>query len=141
MSPELTALALAGLLQGVQFVLMAVPANLELGVGTTLGPRDEGPLAERLSPGAGRLARALANHFEALTLFTIAVVVVELSAANTGLTAALAWLYLAARIAYVPCYYFALSPWRSLVWTLGFAASQLMLLAALTHSLFGIAPG
>ncbi len=35
MTPELTALALAGLLQAVQFVLMAVPANLELGPGYT----------------------------------------------------------------------------------------------------------
>ncbi len=35
MTAELTALALAGLLQVVQYVLMAVPANLELGPGKT----------------------------------------------------------------------------------------------------------
>jgi hypothetical protein len=38
MTPELTALALAGLLQMVQFVLFAVPANMELGVGYTSSP-------------------------------------------------------------------------------------------------------
>ena len=36
MTPELTALALCGLLQAVQFALFALPANLELGTGYTL---------------------------------------------------------------------------------------------------------
>ena len=36
--PEARVLALAGLLQAVQFVLMAVSANLELGTGKTFGP-------------------------------------------------------------------------------------------------------
>eukprot|EP00521_Asterionellopsis_glacialis_P004024 CAMPEP_0195278410 /NCGR_PEP_ID=MMETSP0706-20130129/19796_1 /TAXON_ID=33640 /ORGANISM="Asterionellopsis glacialis, Strain CCMP134" /LENGTH=51 /DNA_ID=CAMNT_0040336601 /DNA_START=3 /DNA_END=155 /DNA_ORIENTATION=- len=40
MTPELTALTLAALLQVFQIALMAVPANLELGQGKTLGPRD-----------------------------------------------------------------------------------------------------
>jgi hypothetical protein len=40
MTPELTALTLAALLQVVQFVLMSVPANLELGTGKTASPRD-----------------------------------------------------------------------------------------------------
>ncbi|MDR9483807.1 MAG: MAPEG family protein, partial [Sediminimonas sp.] len=35
MTPELTALTLAALLQVVQYVLYAVPANLELGTGYT----------------------------------------------------------------------------------------------------------
>jgi len=39
MTPELTALALAGLLQVVQFGLMSVAANLDLGPGKTLSPR------------------------------------------------------------------------------------------------------
>ena len=40
MTPELTVLALAGLLQGVQFTLMSIPANIELGPGKTMSPRD-----------------------------------------------------------------------------------------------------
>ena len=135
MTPELTVLALAALLQMGQYVLMSVPANMELGTRATLGPRDpapgQPPLAERVSPRTGRLIRALDNHFEALILFTIAVVVVTLSGASSGFTAAMAWLYLAARVAYVPAYALGLSPWRSLVWLLGFAATALMLLAAL----------
>jgi uncharacterized MAPEG superfamily protein len=135
MTPELTALTLAGLLQVVQFALMSIPANLELGPGKTLGPRDPDrlgkPLIEQVSPRTGRLFRALNNHFEGLILFTLAVVVVTLSGQSSGFTAACAWIYLVARILYVPAYAFGLVPWRSLIWFAGFSATTLMLLAAL----------
>ena len=135
MPPELTALALAGLLQVVQYVLMSVPANLELGPGKTLGPRDPDrlgkPLIEQVSPRTGRLFRALNNHFEGLILFTLAVVVVTLSGQSTALTAACGWVYLAARILYVPAYAFGLTPWRSLIWAAGFLATVLMLVSTL----------
>ncbi len=134
MTPELTALALAGLLQVVQYGLMSIPANLELGPGKTLGPRDPDrlgkPLDQQVSPRTGRLFRALNNHFEGLILFTLAVVVVTLSDQSTPVTAACAWIYLAARILYVPAYAFGLSPWRSVIWVIGFGATVLMLLAA-----------
>ena len=39
MTPELTALALAGLLQAGQFALFAMPANIELTPAYTTGPR------------------------------------------------------------------------------------------------------
>ena len=135
MTPELTVLALAGLLQGVQFALMSVPANLELGVGKTLSPRDTSrmgkPLIEQVSDKTGRLIRAMNNHFEALILFTIAVVVVTLGDKGTGLTAIFAWTYLAARILYIPAYYFGLAPWRSLIWCVGFLSTMLMIVSAL----------
>jgi uncharacterized MAPEG superfamily protein len=135
MTPELTALALGGLLQAVQYVLMAVPANLELGVGKTLSPRDPGrlgkPLAEQVSPPTGRLFRALNNHFEGLILFTLAVVVVTLGHQSTPLTQTCAWVYLAARILYVPAYWLGLVPWRSLIWFTGFGATILMIAASL----------
>lgn len=135
MTAELTALALAGVLQVVQYVLMAVPANIELGPGKTLGPRDPDrlgkPLIEQASPGTGRLFRALENHFEGLIMFTVAVVVVTLGDKANAVTAVSAWVYLAARIAYVPAYFFGLRPWRSLIWLVGFAATVLMLLTAL----------
>jgi uncharacterized MAPEG superfamily protein len=135
MTPELTALALAGLLQGVQYVLMAVPANLELGTAKTLSPRDPDrlgkPLIEQVSPVTGRLFRALDNHFEGLILFTLAVVVVTLSKQSTPLTAACAWAYLAARVLYIPAYAFGWTPWRSLIWMVGFTATMAMIVAAL----------
>ena len=36
MTPELTTLALAGLLQAAQYAVFAIPANIELGTGYTL---------------------------------------------------------------------------------------------------------
>ncbi|MFN0113400.1 MAG: MAPEG family protein [Paracoccaceae bacterium] len=131
MTPELTALALAALLQGVQYVLMAVPANLELGPGKTMAPRDGPDLRTQVSPRTGRLIRALDNHFEALILFTVAVVTVTLSGQSTAFTAACGWTYLAARILYIPAYAFGLSPWRSVIWSVGWSATMLMIAAAL----------
>ncbi|WP_298803662.1 MAPEG family protein [uncultured Lentibacter sp.] len=130
MTPELTVLALAALLQALQFVLYAVPANLELGPGYTMSARDRPPSRE-MSLRTARLGRAMDNHFEGLILFTIAVLVVTLGNQATGFTAACAWAYLGARLAYIPAYAFDLRPWRSLVWAIGFFATLSMILAAL----------
>ena len=130
MTPEITALALAGLLQAIQYVLMAVPINIELGSNYTMSARDSDP-ARPISPKAGRLKRALDNHFEGLILFTAAVVLVTLSGTAGAFTAACAYTYLVARVLYVPAYAFGWSPWRSVFWIVGFAATIAMVLAAL----------
>lgn len=135
MTPELTVLALAALLQAVQFALMAVPANLEAGPGKTLSPRDTarmgGSLESQLSPRTARLNRAMTNHFEALILFTIAVVVITLSDQSTAFSAACAWIYLGARVLYVPAYAFGWVPWRSLIWAVGFSATLAIVASSL----------
>ncbi|MEM1151387.1 MAG: MAPEG family protein [Pseudomonadota bacterium] len=135
MTPELTALTLAALLQVIQFVLMSVPANMELGPAKTTSPRDRsrlgGSLEDQVSDKTARLIRALNNHFEGLILFTIACTVTTLADASTPFTAACAYAYLAARVLYIPAYYFGWRPWRSLIWMVGFLATTLMLLAAL----------
>jgi uncharacterized MAPEG superfamily protein len=130
MTPELTALALAGLLQIVQFHLFAIPANRDLGTGYTSGPRDRPPSRE-LSVLAGRLQRAMHNHFEGLILFTLAVVVVTLGDQSTPVTQNAAWAYLGARVLYVPAYAFGWRPWRSAIWGIGFFATLTMIVAAL----------
>ncbi|MEM6276318.1 MAG: MAPEG family protein [Pseudomonadota bacterium] len=135
MTPELTALTLAALLQVLQFGLMSVSANLDLGPGKTLSPRDQsrlgGGLESQLSDKPARLFRAFNNHFESLLLFAIACVVLTLSDKGTAFTAACAWTYLAARAVYVPAYYFGWVPWRSLIWFAAFTAVTLMLVMAL----------
>ena len=130
MTPELTALTLAALLQVVQYVVFAIPANLELTPAYTSSPRDTPP-PRPMSKVTARLQRALNNHFEALTFFTIAVVVVTLSHQSTTLTATCGWTYLAARILYIPAYAFGWAPWRSAIWFVGFLATIVMLLATL----------
>jgi uncharacterized MAPEG superfamily protein len=130
MTPELTALTLAALLQMVQYVLYAVPANLELGTRYTGGSRDFAP-DKPMSKRTARLGRALQNHFEGLILFGIAVAVTTISDQSTPVTATCAWLYLAARIAYIPAYAYGLNPWRSVIWAVGFLSTGAMLVAAL----------
>ena len=71
------------------------------------------------------------NHFEALILFAIAVLVVTLGEASSPLTVACAWVYLGARVLYVPAYAFGWVPWRSMIWGTGLLASVIMLIAAL----------
>jgi len=130
MTPELTALALAGLLQAIQFVTFAVPANRDLTPAYTSGARDNPP-ARPLSTLAGRLQRAMNNHFEGLILFTLAVVVVTLGNQSTALTQYGAWAYLVARVLYIPAYACGWRPWRSVIWSVGFFATLTMIVAAL----------
>ena len=111
MTPELTALALAALLQGLQFALFSVSAQMQVGSRYAASPRDT---PRQLTGFAGRAQRAMNNHFEGLILFTIAVVAVVLGDAGSPLTVLCAWVYLAARVLYVPAYAFGWSPWRSL---------------------------
>ncbi|PKP79309.1 MAG: hypothetical protein CVT80_16735, partial [Alphaproteobacteria bacterium HGW-Alphaproteobacteria-2] len=85
------------------------------------------PMAER----TGRIQRAMNNHFEGLILFTLAVVVVTFTKISTPFTAACAWAYLAARVAYVPAYVLGWRPGRSLVWSAGWLATVLMIVASL----------
>ena len=130
MTPELTVLALAGLLQAAQFLLFATPAIIELGTGYTSGPRDMPP-KRALSKTTARLQRAMNNHFEGLILFTLAVVVVTLGQQSTALTQYAAYTYLAARLLYVPAYAYGWRPWRSAIWAAGFFATLTMIVAAL----------
>lgn len=135
MTPELLVLTLAGLLQAVQLGLFAVPANLELGPAKTMSPRDpqrmDQPMEKQVSTRTGRLARAYNNHTEALLLFAVAVVVTTVSGQSSWVTGLLAWIYLGARILYIPAYAFGWVPGRSIIFGVGWIATILMLLAAL----------
>ena len=135
MTPELTVLTYAALLQCIQFALMAIPANLELGVGKTASPRDLDrlgkPIIELLSVKTARLARAMNNHFEALILFGIAITVISLADKTNAITTACAYTYLCARVLYIPAYYFGWTPWRSYIWFVGFFATLAILVTAI----------
>ena len=116
-------------LQIVQFIVMAIPVNMQLGVAYTGGSRDEQKLATGVP---GRLKRALDNHFEGLILFTIAVLVVVLGEASSPLTERCAWAYFWARVFYVPAYASGVFLVRSLIWSVGFIATAIMRFSALS---------
>lgn len=128
MTPELTALALCGIWQVVMIGAAGAAMNRDVGLDYNASPRDAEPEFSRLT---GRLRRAVDNHVENLGLFTIAVVCVQLSAANSPATAWAAWAFLAARILYLPAYAYGWAPWRSLIWLAGLAATLTLIFAAL----------
>ena len=128
MTPEISILTFAALLQVVQMAAYSAAANRQVDTKTALGPRDTPVHLQGL---AGRLQRAMNNHFEGLLLFTIACVIVTLTNQSSQFTTTCGWIYLAARIAYVPAYALGLSPWRSVIWMIGLAATTAMLIATL----------
>jgi uncharacterized MAPEG superfamily protein len=128
MTPELTVLTLAALLQVAQFCAYSLASIKQVGVKKAAGPRDT---QIQLTGTAGRLQRAMNNHFEGLILFTIAALVITISGQSTPFTAACAYTYLAARILYVPAYALGLAPWRSAIWAIGMIATVALYLAAL----------
>lgn len=130
MTPALIALALSGLLLAVQLVHVAMLANIEIGPAYFLTPRDTPPPRD-LSQGTARLKRAYLNHVEAFPLFAAAVLVAELSGGGGALTNACAFVYLAARVAFVPAYRYGWTPWRSVFYGVGFVATLIIFVAAL----------
>ena len=128
MTPELTALTLAALLQCLQFALYSVLAQKQVGSKYAASPRDE---PRQLTGIAGRAQRALNNHFEGLILFGIAVMAVTYSDRGSAETALAAALYLGARVLYLPAYLFGWTPWRSLIWVAGFLATVFLLVWSL----------
>ena len=131
MTPELTALALAVLLQVAYFgaySYLGFVGERQLPLSWALSSRDEErPLRGR----AARARRAEANFVHGLVLFAAAVAVVILSDQSSAFTAACAWLFLLARVFYLPAYLWDWVPWRSLFWGVGYVATLLLALAAL----------
>ncbi|MEM9204721.1 MAG: MAPEG family protein [Pseudomonadota bacterium] len=129
MTPDLIVLALAALLAIVQLFLFALPANLELGVKYTAGPRDD-PMAG-LRTTTARLKRAYENFLETLPLFAIAVIVTHVTEQADGATAAASWAYLAARVLYIPAYLSGVFMLRSAIWGVSLLAIVVILIRAL----------
>lgn len=131
MTAELVALALAVLLQAVYFGAYAYygfSVEEQVPSDWALGPRDE----ERPVSGiTARAKRAEANYVHGFVFFAAAALVIAASRQSSAFTAACAWLFLLARIAYLPAYLFGWVPWRSIAWGVSHVATLFMALAAL----------
>lgn len=128
MTTELTVLSLAALLWIAQFVAYLIAGHGRVDVLHAIGPRDtpfEKPAV------MGRLHRALSNHTEGLVVFAIAALVVTTSGQSNGFTGTCSWIYLIARVIYVPAYALGWTPWRTVIWMIGLVATTALLLAAL----------
>lgn len=128
MSTELTLLAWTLVLALFQILLASTLRTRETGAEYNAGPRDG--VAPPPRPVTARLQRAQANLFETLPLFAAAVLIAHVSNNEGDLTLWGSWMYLVARIVYVPLYAAGIPLVRSLVWLVSLAG-LIMILAAI----------
>ena len=102
MSQELWVLIYAVILGLFQIILAACWPLTRPGYSDwNAGPRDK-PFD--LGPVAGRLRRAYKNFLETFAFFAVIVICLNFAAKSDGISIGGAWLYLVARIIYIPLY-------------------------------------
>jgi uncharacterized MAPEG superfamily protein len=112
-STEIQLLGGAILLGFIQLNLAAIAARRQQGLRWGAGARDE----ERPVTGvAARLSRAHANFMETFPFYVAALLAAALAAKLGPLTWWGSWLYVSARLAYVPLYAFGVPYVRTAVW-------------------------
>lgn len=113
MSIELQSLFIVSLtLLGLLFIQGGLAPAIH-GFKWGLGPRDEPRDPTVLQ---GRMARIVANHIEGMAMFIPLVLIVELAGLSSGLTAAGALVFAAARVAFALVYAAGVPVLRSTLW-------------------------
>jgi uncharacterized MAPEG superfamily protein len=130
MTTELTLLAWTLVLALVQIMLTANLRTAETGIQYNASARDGEAPPPR--PVTARLQRAQANLFETLPLFIGAVLIAHVSGSEGDLTLWGCWMYLVARIVYIPLYAAGIPYVRSLVWLVSLAGLVMVLATVLT---------
>jgi uncharacterized MAPEG superfamily protein len=102
MPTEITILAWAAILLLVHIFAAVHLKTRQYGARWNMGPRDEAQ--PPLNPIAGRLQRAQANYLETLPIAIIALSGVVIANRASATTALGGWIWLGARVAYVPLY-------------------------------------
>jgi len=131
MRTELIVLALGAVLLLAHILLAGRYRTQQYGTAWNMGARDEN--LPPLNAVAGRLARAQGNFQETLPIAIIALMGVVLAGKASDLTATAAWVWLVARIVYLPLYWAGVPRWRTAVW----AIATLALLVVLGVLLLG----
>jgi uncharacterized MAPEG superfamily protein len=129
MTTELTVLAWGCLLAIVHLWLPIRAKTAQYGLKWNMGARDEAQVPP--SAMAGRLERAQANFFETFPLLIAAVVIVSIADLETRWTGIGAWLWLGARVLYLPLYAFGVAVARSLAWMASVVGILMLLSPAL----------
>ena len=122
-STEITVLGWSVVLLLAQIILQAV-SIYDLGP-YLLGPRDDNRQSGNIV--AGRLKRALENLLETYPAFVALALALALTGKTGGIAATGAWLWLAARVVYVPLYAFGVPAVRTLAWVVSIVGILMML--------------
>jgi uncharacterized MAPEG superfamily protein len=124
---ELLVLGLSIVLLFVHIAFQGVLATLEKGRAWNAGPRDgdtppKGPLA-------GRAQRALDNYKETWPAYVALALALALTRQTGGPAETGAWLWLCARLVYLPLYLFGVPYVRSIAWIAAAFGLGMMLVA------------
>jgi uncharacterized MAPEG superfamily protein len=131
MPQELTILALAAVLALAHIMIAINLKTKQYGTAWNMGARDEA--LPPLNPVAGRMERARNNYLETLPIAVIALFGVVLAGKANELSAVAGWVWLGARVVYLPLYWAGVPKVRTLVWLV----ATLALLVVLGVLLFG----
>lgn len=129
---ELVALALGIVLLIAQIVIQAMTMTAEVGLDYNAGARDEARPVRGVV--AGRAARALRNLLETFPAFVALALMLAITGRTGGLGAIGAWLWLIARVIYVPLYLLGVPRLRSLFWGAALVGLCLMLARFLVYA-------
>lgn len=129
MTPELSALAWGCVLALVHVFAAVRVKTRQYGTAWNMGARDE--TLPPPDPIVGRLARAQANFFETFPILIAAVLAVTIADRTSQWTAMGGWLWLGARIIYLPLYAAGVPKVRTLVWGISVVGIGLLLWPAL----------
>jgi len=126
-STEIMVLGWSVALLLVQIVLQAV-STYDLGP-YLLGARDDNRQSGNV--WAGRLKRALENLLETYPAFVAVALALAVTGKTGGIAATGAWIWLVARVIYVPLYAFGVPAVRTLVWVASIVGILMMLVRLL----------
>ena len=133
MTTELNVLVWGCILALVHIFVAVRFKTRQYGTKWNVGARDEDLPPPQ--PIVGRLARAQANFFETFPIFAAAALIVSVADLDDPWTALGAWLWLAARIVYLPLYALGVPVVRTLAFLVSVAGIALVLRPALVASL------
>ena len=103
------------LLLVVHIAAQSVSALVQHGIGWNAGPRDDAAQQQR-TPFEGRAERALRNYLESFAAFGILSLTLAWLQRADGLALTAAWVWIAARIVYLPLYLAGVPYLRSFAW-------------------------
>ena len=125
MAIELNIIALSAILLLFNIFAAGHFKTKQYGTDWNMGARDEA--LPPLNPIAGRLARAQANLLETLPIAIIALIGVVVAGRTSSWTALGGWIWLGARVIYLPLYWAGVPKLRSVVYLISLVGLGMVL--------------